>query len=102
MLRQFGREVGSQIDKVPKLSQIAETTAVAVHGLFCQDPPNMNGMSLLSPVRRGFGGYYYWTDVSAQQDLCFAGRSVLHRIDKDIKKKHSGSIGAEDVLLSKL
>jgi hypothetical protein len=103
MFRQYEYELAKQLDaKVPTLNEIAATTAKEVHSLFCEHPPGMTGIRLLSGIRRNFSGYYDWVNVGASQELFFAGRSVLHRIDKDIKKRTNATASAEDVLLRKL
>jgi hypothetical protein len=48
-------------------------------------PLSASGIRLLSPIRKGYAGYYQWAITSHNQDLFFAGRSVLHRIDADFR-----------------
>lgn len=103
MFSEFKLELEEQLDsKVPKLTDISNTTADRVHEVFSEHPPRMTGIRLLSKVRRDLSAYYEWVNVSAPQELFFAGRSVLHRIDKDIKKRTHAGASAEDVLLQKL
>jgi hypothetical protein len=83
-----------------KFSHIPSSVSKATHQLFCENPPGMTGLKLLSEVRRGYGGYYTWVNHQRPQELFFAGRSVLHRIDADIRSKLSGS--AEDVIFRRL
>lgn len=83
-----------------KLAHVPSAAAKEVHRLFSESPPGMTGIKLLSEVRRGFGGYYAWVNHQKPQELFFAGRSVLHRIDADIRSKTDGS--AENVLFRRL
>jgi hypothetical protein len=86
--------------RVPKLEKIALTTADVVHDRFCREPPEMTGLRLLTEVRRNSSAYYSWTIQKDPQTLFFAGRSILHRIDADVRANGGGA--AEDVLLRRL
>lgn len=79
----------------------AQEAALVTHKLFCDKPPGMTGLSYLSPHRRNFPRYYDWVNVMEPQDLFFAGRSVLHRIDADIRDRDTKS-SAEAVLFRRL
>jgi hypothetical protein len=101
--------VGEQLDQKldgrvmsldDKLAHMPSAAAKEVHRLFSESPPGITGFKLLCEPRRGFAGYYAWVNHSEPQDLFFAGRSVLHRIDADIRSKTNGS--AEDVLFRRL
>ena len=87
--------------KIPKLSDMASQTANVVHTLLCERPPHMTGIRLLDEVRRDFSGYYRWVNERKPQELFFAGRSVLHRIDADIKGRIKDSC-AEEILFRRL
>lgn len=60
----------------------------------------MTGIRHVHDVRRNFSGYYQWVNEQAPQDLFFAGRSVLHRIQADIKTRTGAS--AANMLLRRL
>lgn len=59
-------------------------------------PLSATGIRLVSPVRKGYDGYYLWAMHTGAQDMFFAGRSVLHRIDADFRARTIGS--AEGIL----
>jgi hypothetical protein len=86
--------------RLPKLADIAQETAEEVHRLFSEHPPGMTGIRFLQDRRRNYFAYYSWVNEQKPQDLFFAGRSVLHRIDADIRTRTGGS--AEDVILRRL
>ena len=75
-------------------------SAGKVHELLCERPPSMTGLRLITEVRRNFRGYYDWVNENGSQDLFFAGRSVLHRIDADIHARTESS--AEAIILRRL
>lgn len=101
MVHLLEQELDARLEaKIPKLASIATKTATAVHDLFCERPPGMTGIRLLHDVRRNFSGYYGWVNEQKPEDLFFAGRSVLHRIDADIRARTGGS--AEDILFRRL
>jgi hypothetical protein len=77
-----------------------EIIAKKVHGQLLEDPPGARGLHLVTPVRRGYGGYYRWITETGQQDLFFAGRSVLHRIDRYLQDSGLGTL--EEALARKL
>jgi len=56
---------------------------------------------MVTDKRLGFSGYYTWVSITDPQDLFFAGRSVLHSIDRDIKKIYPQS-SAEEIMARKL
>lgn len=102
MFERVEQELDAKLEaKIPKLSEIASNTAATVHALFCERPPQMTGIRLLSEVRRDFSGYYRWVNERRPQDLFFAGRSVLHRIDADIKGRIADS-SADEILFRRL
>ena len=68
-------------------SEIAEK----VHEKFSQVPIMQSGIKQVAKVRRGFQGYYHWALNDDLHELFIAGRSVLHRIDADFKKRNLGS-----------
>jgi hypothetical protein len=62
--------------------------------------PSSGGLKLVAPIRRGYAGYYFWAVTTEAQDLFFAGRSVLHRIDADFTRRGLGR--ADEVIHRKL
>lgn len=58
------------------------------------------GLCLITPKRRGFSGYYTWAVSRARQDLFFAGRSVLHRIQSDLVSRKLGE--CEEIIYRKV
>ncbi len=76
--------------------ETSDKIATQVHKKLCDCPPGALGIRMLSPVRRGYQGYYTWVLSREPQTLFFAGRSVLHRIDRDIRDHRL--ISAEQVL----
>jgi hypothetical protein len=83
-----------------KLDHFRAQTAAEVHRLLSDKPPNVTGIRQLSEVRRNFSGYYQWVNEQKAQQLFFAGRSVLHRIEADIRARTRSS--AVDVIMRKL
>lgn len=77
-------------------NETATEVAERVHEKFRDHPLSATGIRIVSPVRKGFAGYYLWAINSQAQRLFFAGRSVLHRIDADFRIRGLGS--AEVVL----
>jgi len=65
--------------------------AEKVHRKFSEMPIMQSGIRQVARVRRGFHGYYHWALNDSLQELFIAGRSVLHRIDKDFKTRQLGS-----------
>lgn len=59
-----------------------------------------SGIRLVSPVRRGYNGYYRWAISTQPCELFFAGRSVLHRVQSDFRDRRLYPV--EEVLLGKL
>ena len=89
-----------------RLNAKAKETAVAVHELFWKHPPGMTGLRRVAEVRRNLSSYYDWVNEQAPQELFFAGRSVLHRIDADVRDRTRGTasegVSAEDMLFRRL
>ena len=104
MIKLVGEQLDHKLDaRIPKQEESAILTAQTVHQLFKDNPPEMTGLRLLTEVRRNFSGYYRWVNERVPQDLFFAGRSVLHRIDADIKANTANpNSSAEDVLFRRL
>jgi hypothetical protein len=101
MLNQIVEEVDRRLEiRVPSLEQIAIKSAKAVHQLFHDNPPLMTGLRFVCEARRDYSGYYDWVNERRSQELFFAGRSVLHRIDADIRKRTQAR--AEDILIRRL
>ena len=65
-------------------------------------PLSASGIRLLSPIRKGYAGYYQWAISNHDQDLFFAGRSVLHRIDADFRSTSRVLGTAEDRIAKRL
>jgi hypothetical protein len=86
--------------KVPKLEAISQVTTGMVHRRFCDDFPKTTGLKLLTKQRRNSAVYYNWTISPEPQTLFFAGRSILHRIDADVRARAASS--AEEVILRRL
>lgn len=61
-------------------------------------PPG--GINMVAFPRQNFWKYHTWTLINDPQELFFAGRSVLHRIDADFKTRRFPR--ADDALLRKL
>lgn len=57
-----------------------------------------SGIRLVSPVRKDFEGYYEWAVGANPEQMFLAGRSVLHRVDHDLRKR---SLGAAEVMLAR-
>jgi hypothetical protein len=62
--------------------------------------PRFGGLRYLDHCRRNSPAYYSWVIEQRPQDLFFAGRSVLHRINADIQSRIGSS--AEEILLRRL
>jgi len=78
----------------------AEITKQVQDGMLQILPAASQGIRLVSRVRRGYDEYYKWATTTSSRELFFAGRSVLHRIDADFRKR--GLPTLEQVLLRKL
>lgn len=88
---------------VIKKSEIKETSkqvSEIVEERLRKSPIHTNGIKLLTENRRGFDGYYDWITATNPQDLFFAGRSVIHRIDSDVNARELGPL--EDIFARKL
>ena len=62
--------------------------------------PRFGGLRHVDDVRRNSSAYYSWVVEQKPEELFFAGRSVLHRIDADIQSRIGST--AEKVLLRRL
>lgn len=80
--------------------ETAETVAAHVQKGLRETPLHATGIRLLRKVRKGYSGYYNWALDSEPQDVFFAGRSILHRIDWNFRQKGLGA--AEDVIARRL
>jgi len=58
------------------------------------------GLKMICFPRKGFWRYHSWFLVTDPQDLFFAGRSVLHRIQEDFRVRRLPSV--EEALIRKL
>ncbi len=100
MLKFTEDELRHMLDaRISKPEELAITTARAVHRVFTDSPPGMTGLRLLGPVRRNLPRYYEWVNNRFPQDLFFAGRSVLHRIDADIKINTANTESSAEAIL---
>ena len=80
--------------------ETAVTVAEKVQESLREAPLSASGIRLVSPIRKGYAGYYQWAITHHVQDLFFAGRSVLHRIDADFRSS-SRSLGTAEKRLAK-
>lgn len=78
----------------------AQSVAGAVVERLKDAPLTASGIRLVSPVRKGYDGYYLWAMHAGTQEMFFAGRSVLHRIDADFRARTIGS--AEGIIARRL
>ncbi len=78
----------------------AEVIAAKTLDLMKDTPVGTKGLKMVTDERRGYSGYYSWPTVTEPQELFFAGRSVLNRINNDLLNLHFGN--AEEVLARKL
>lgn len=101
MVRIIARELDERLRAwIPDAHDSARLTAPKAHRLFSEKPPQMTGIKLLHDVRRNYRGYYDWVVEQQPQDLFFAGRSVLHRINADIRARTQSK--AEEILFRRL
>jgi hypothetical protein len=71
-----------------------------IHRQLIEFPPGIGDIRMVTPGRSQYDGYYTWVDVTFPQNLFFAGRSVLHSMDRGIKALNLGS--AEKVIARRL
>jgi hypothetical protein len=79
---------------------VAGEVADEVHRRLTAAPLSATGIRLVSPVRKGYAGYYQWVMSTGPDDIFFAGRSVLHRVEADFKTRGIGN--AESVIARRL
>ena len=84
----------------PETDETSETTARKTVELLQSQPINPKGLKMIIAKRRGYDGYYNWLTVTSPQELFFAGRAVLHRIQNDLDNRNLGTV--EKILLRKL
>ena len=77
-----------------------EGIAKAVHKRLLASPPTPNGLRIVATERNGYDEYSTWAISKSPQVLFFAGRSVLHRMDYDFKKRGLGPV--EKILRKRL
>jgi hypothetical protein len=80
--------------------ETAAAVAEKVQESLREAPLSASGIRLVSPIRKGYAGYYQWAINNQAQDLFFAGRSVLHRIDADFRNP-SRSLGTAEERIAK-
>ena len=85
---------------IRRLEKNESACAVAnhVHDKLKETPLSEVGIRLVSSVRKGYSGYYKWALDTGTEEMFFAGRSVLHRIDADFKER---AIGSAEKLISR-
>lgn len=62
---------------------------------------NIDGLRLVAGKRSGYEGFYKWIFNKDMKDLFFAGRSVLHSMNRDVLKLCNNK-GLEEYILDKL
>src|SRR5205814_4758564 len=82
--------------------EVALTVANKVKESLREAPLSASGIRLVSPIRKGYAGYYQWAISNHNQDLFFAGRSVLHRIDADFRSPSRLLGNAEERIAKRL
>lgn len=80
--------------------EVATVVATKVHDKLKETPLAAIGIRLVSAVRKGYPGYYLWAIDNDPQEMFFAGRSVLHRIDADFRERTIGT--AESLIARRL
>ncbi len=83
VLSTFHEAVLNRFERGDMANEVAES----VHAKLQSSPPGLSGIRLISKERKGYAGYYTWVTATGASDLFFAGRSVLHRVDSDIRKR---------------
>jgi hypothetical protein len=78
----------------------ARTIADEIHNRLKSVPLFPVGIRLVSSIRKGYAGYYLWAVDNSPEEMFFAGRSVLHRIDADFRARAIGT--AESVIVRRL
>jgi hypothetical protein len=78
--------------------ETACNVADQVHNRLKVTPLSTIGIRLVSSVRKGYSGYYLWALDNSPQEIFFAGRSVLHRIDADFRER---AIGTAEKLMAR-
>lgn len=69
---------------------LVEEVTKRLHLRLLDRPLGATGIRRITDARRGCEEYYKWVMSTEPQRLFFAGRSVLHRIDEDLKKLEAG------------
>ena len=90
-------------ESIIQRNQAEETALVVanrVHRQFQEYPLGASGIRLISPVRKGCDRYYSWAIANNRQDMFFAGRAVLQRINFDFQTRGLGT--AEEVIMRRL
>ena len=70
--------------------ETASAVADEVHHRLKIAPLSATGIKLVSPIRKGYSGYYSWVMDTGPQEIFMAGRSVLHRVDTDFRARQLG------------
>lgn|GEM_PF-1358652 len=80
--------------------ETSEITARKTIELMQSQPIDPKGLKMIASKRRGYDGYYNWLTVTSPQELFFAGRAVLHRIQNDLDNRNIGPL--EKILTRKM
>ncbi len=84
----------------PETDETSELTARKTVELLQNQPIEPKGLKMIASKRRGYDGYYNWLAVTSPQELFFAGRAVLHRIQNDLDNRNIGPL--ENLLARKM
>ncbi len=74
--------------------------AIKLHERLRNTPLIAEGLRLVAKQRSGYEMYYTWTKIPEPQILFFAGRSVLHLMNRDFRLRKMASV--EKLLANKL
>lgn len=82
--------------KADDSTDFSKLIANEVYNKLLETPLDGTGIQLVAKTRKEYRGYCSWTIPGKSQELFFAGRSVLHRIDADFRSRKIGK--AEQVI----
>jgi len=75
--------------KIDNVKGIVNESERKINTLFNHDD---TGMKIIRNERLGFSGYHKWIVDTDALEMFFAGRSVLHRMEKDFSDRNVGSV----------